>query len=130
MSRTPSLTPRQLAFLGKLQELYHEHRAPVHYTAVAERLGLADWLMVRGVNLLYPHAFYYSIRDYRVHERPPDLGMHNAWWPHYRLFADYTSRLCGLLTDSRQVCDVAVLSVNNRLPWRAARRRGASYGSR
>jgi hypothetical protein len=40
MSRIPGLTPRQLAFLGKLQELYHEHRAPVHYTAVAERLGV------------------------------------------------------------------------------------------
>jgi len=86
-----------------------------------EMKWLADWLMVRGVNLLYPHAFYYSIRDFRVHERPPDLGMHNAWWPHYRLFADYTSRLCGLLTDSRQVCDVAVLSLYNRLPWRAAK---------
>ncbi|MCR4415506.1 MAG: glycosyl hydrolase [Thermoguttaceae bacterium] len=86
-----------------------------------EMKWLADWLMVRGVNLLYPHAFYYSIRDERVHERPPDLGMHNAWWPHYRLFADYTSRVCRLLADSRQECDVAVLSVHNRLPWRAAK---------
>ncbi|NUQ62663.1 MAG: hypothetical protein HUU20_09250 [Pirellulales bacterium] len=86
-----------------------------------EMKGLADWLMVRGVNLLYPHAFYYSVREQRAYERPPDLGMHNAWWPCYRQFADYTSRLCGLLTDSRQVCDVAVLSVANHLPWRAAR---------
>jgi len=86
-----------------------------------EMKWLADWLMVRGVNLLYPHAFYYSLQGDRAHERPPDLGMHNAWWPYYRLFADYTSRLCGLLTDCRQVCEVAVLSVNNRLPWRAAK---------
>jgi len=86
-----------------------------------EMKWLADWLMVRGVNLLYPHAFYYSIREERVHERPPDLGMHNAWWPHYRHFADYTSRVCKLMTDGQQVCEVAVLSVRNRLPWRAAR---------
>ncbi len=86
-----------------------------------EMKWLADWLIVRGVNLLYPHAFYYSMRGKRALERPPDLGMHNAWWPHYRLFADYTSRLCGLMTDGRQVCEVAVLSVNNRLPWRAAK---------
>lgn len=86
-----------------------------------EMKWLADWLMVRGVNLLYPHAFYYSIRGQRAHERPPDLGLHNAWWPHYRRFADYTSRLCKLMTDGRQVCDVAVLSVGNRLPFRAAR---------
>ena len=86
-----------------------------------EMKWLADWLMVRGVNLLFPHAFYYSIRDYRVHERPPDVGPNNLWWPHYRVFADYTARLCGLLTDSRQVCDVAVLGGNHHLPWRAAK---------
>lgn len=86
-----------------------------------EMKWLADWLMVRGVNLFYPHAFYYSIRDDRVHERPPDVGPNNAWWPHYKPFADYTSRLCGLLTDSRQVCEVAILGGNHDLPWRAAK---------
>jgi hypothetical protein len=40
MPRTPGLTPRQRTFLEKLQELYREHKAPVHYTAVAERLGV------------------------------------------------------------------------------------------
>jgi hypothetical protein len=34
------LTPRQNAFLDKLFELYQEHRAPVHYTDVAARLGV------------------------------------------------------------------------------------------
>lgn len=86
-----------------------------------EMKWLADWLAVRGVNLLYPHAFYYSIREQRAYERPPDLGLHNAWWPHYRLFADYTSRLSKLRTGGRLVCDVAVLSVNNRLPTRVAK---------
>ena len=51
----------------------------------------------------------------------PDVGPHNVWWPHYRLLADYTSRLSWLMTDSQQVCQVAVLSVGNRLPWRAAK---------
>ncbi len=40
MPRLPDLTPRQRTFLDKLQELYREHKAPVHYTAVAERLGV------------------------------------------------------------------------------------------
>jgi hypothetical protein len=40
MSRMTGLTPRQRTFLEKLQELYREHKAPVHYTAVAERLGV------------------------------------------------------------------------------------------
>ncbi|MBN1345262.1 MAG: hypothetical protein JXQ73_21395 [Phycisphaerae bacterium] len=86
-----------------------------------EMKWLADWLIVRGVNLLYPHAVYYTIRDKRAYERPPDLGIHNSWWPRYRVFADYTARLCGLMADCEQVCEVAVLSVNNTLPWRAAK---------
>ena len=36
----PKLTARQQAFLEKLQELYREHKGPVHYSAVAERLGV------------------------------------------------------------------------------------------
>ena len=32
-----------------------------------------------------------------------------------RLFADYTARLCGLLSGSRQVCSVAILGSNHQL---------------
>ena len=88
---------------------------------IEEMKWLSDWLMVRGVNLLYPHAFYYSMRGERGQERPPDVGPNNAWWPHYRLFADYTARVCRLLTDAEQVCDVAVLCSNHNLPDRAAK---------
>ena len=34
------LTPRQRAFLDKLFDLYHEHQGPVHYSLVAEKLGV------------------------------------------------------------------------------------------
>jgi hypothetical protein len=40
MKRTPKLTARQQAFLDKLLELYREHKGPVHYSDVAERLGV------------------------------------------------------------------------------------------
>jgi DNA-binding MarR family transcriptional regulator len=40
MGRIPKLTARQRAFLDKLLELYREHRAPVHYSDVARRLGV------------------------------------------------------------------------------------------
>jgi DNA-binding MarR family transcriptional regulator len=36
----PKLTPRQRAFLNKLLELYRERKAPVHYSDLAERLGV------------------------------------------------------------------------------------------
>lgn len=41
MERASRLTARQAAFLKKLLELYQEHKAPVHYTDVAEKLGVS-----------------------------------------------------------------------------------------
>ncbi|CAG7627390.1 glycosylhydrolase-like jelly roll fold domain-containing protein [Paenibacillus allorhizosphaerae] len=80
-----------------------------------------DWLLVRGVNMLCPHAFYYSIDGpRRWGERPPDVGPNNIWWPHYGLFARYMKRMSWLMTDSRNVTRIAVLCKDDRLPWRIA----------
>jgi len=37
------LTPRQRAFLDKLRDLYRERRKPVHYSTVAQRLGVSKF---------------------------------------------------------------------------------------
>lgn len=81
-----------------------------------------DWLIVRGVNLLYPHAFYYSIEGkLRYGERPPDVGPHNIWWQDYHLFSDYIKRMCWLMTDSVNTASIAVLCKENHLPWLLAK---------
>ena len=82
---------------------------------------LALWLLVRGCNLLVPHAFYYSIRGPRVDERPPDVGPNSPWWDHYASFSEMTGKLCWLNTDSEHVCAVAILGQDDRLPWESAR---------
>ncbi len=86
-----------------------------------EMRWLTNWLLVRGVNLLMPHAFYYSVRDKRRDERPPDVGPNNTWWGDYRRYADYCRRLCWMLAEGRQVCSVAILCTPTQLPWKAAR---------
>ena len=40
MEPASGLTARQRAFLDKLLELYREHKGPVHYSTVAEQLGV------------------------------------------------------------------------------------------
>lgn len=92
-----------------------------HNFTFREMKWLANWLLVRGCNLLYPHAFYYSVRGPRIDERPPDVGPNNVWWPQFKPFADATSRLCWLNTDSKHVCDVAILGLNDYLPWESAK---------
>jgi len=86
-----------------------------------EMKWLMSWLLVRGCNMLVPHAFFYSIRGPRIDERPPDVGPNNTWWPQYKPFAKATSRLCWLNTDSRHVCELAILGLNDSLLWRAAK---------
>jgi len=86
-----------------------------------EMKWLVDWCFVRGVNLLYPHAFFYSIRGPRKDERPPDVGPHSPWWDDYKPFADYVRRMSWLNTDSEHVCHIAVLSGATDLPWAAAK---------
>jgi len=82
---------------------------------------LANWLLIRGCNLLVPHAFYYSIRGPRIDERPPDVGPNSPWWAQFKPFAQATSRLCWLNTDGVHVCSLAILGTNDYLPWRAAK---------
>lgn len=90
-----------------------------------EMKWIVNWCFVRGVNLLYPHAFYYSIRGPRLDERPPDVGPHAPWWPDYKPFADYCRRLCWLNAasgpDWAHVCEIAILGQANYLPWSAAK---------
>ena len=92
-----------------------------HNFTFKEMKWLTNWLIVRGCNLLYPHAFYYSVRGPRIDERPPDVGPNSAWWDEYRPFADSVRRLCWLNTDSKHICGLAILGLNDHLPWRAAK---------
>lgn len=77
-----------------------------------------DWMFVRGVNLIYPHAFYYSVEgERRYGERPPDIGPNNIWWKYYKNISDYIKRMCWLMTDSVNQAKVAVLCEEDHLPW-------------
>jgi hypothetical protein len=92
-----------------------------HNLTFAEMEWLAHWCLVRGHNLLFPHAFYYSVRGPRFDERPPDVGPNAAWWNRYRPYADRCRRLCWINTDSRHVCQLAILGDADWLPWDAAK---------
>ena len=66
--------------LGRRRNANELYGAYGHNLTFDEMLWLANWCFVRGHNLLYPHAFYYSVRGPRRDERPPDVGPHAAWW--------------------------------------------------
>ena len=79
-----------------------------------------DWLLVRGVNLLVPHAFFYSIREERAGERPPDVGPNNTLWPFWKSWADYCARLCAVSALGKEEAAVGIVTDGCRLPLREA----------
>ncbi len=87
-----------------------------HELTFEEVKWLANWCFVRGQNLLYPHAFYYSVRGPRRDERPPDVGPNSAWWHCYKPYADACRRLSWLNTDSKHICEIAILCDAQWLP--------------
>lgn len=92
-----------------------------HQLTFSEFKWLRDWCIIRGTNLFFPHAFYYSLRGPRCEERPPDVGPNSSWWPAFADFALETARLCWLNTDSEPIVNVGILTTNGRAPWRIAK---------
>jgi len=107
--------------LGRRRNLNEYCGAFGHNFTFDEMKWLTNWLIVRGCNMLVPHAFYYSVRGPRIDERPPDVGPNSPWWKQYKPFADTSRRLCWLNTDSKHVCSLAILGLNDHLPWQAAK---------
>lgn len=93
-----------------------------HALTFSELQWLASWLLIRGCDLLVPHAFYYSMRGLRREERPPDAGPNSPWWEEYKPWADFTRRICALNASCQPVCEVAILGRATELPWKAAKR--------
>ncbi len=83
-----------------------------------DMLWYFGWLFVRGNNLLYLHAFFYSLRENRGNERPPDVGPNSPWWSEYHIVSDYIKRVCQLLSGSVNMAQIAVLCGDANLPWR------------
>lgn len=81
---------------------------------------LTDWHIVRGVNLIIPHAAYYSLAGRRLHESPPDVCMQNNWSPWVDRIYRYTHRLCWII-GGEQCMRVGVLTDGQHATWLAAR---------
>lgn len=118
MAKCASSAMTNLGLRRNSNELYGAYG---HKLTEDEMKWLANWCFVRGQNLLFPHAFYYSIRGPRFDERPPDVGPNAVWWDHYKPYADACSRLSWINTDSRHICEIAILGESTWLPDKAAK---------
>ena len=97
------------------------HRDDPYAFERADMKWYIDWLFVRGCNLIIPHAFFYSLRERRREERPPDVGMNSVFWHAYKEISAYVKRCCAFNTDSVNITDVAVLCTERNLPHEPVR---------
>ncbi|MGQ9454807.1 MAG: glycosyl hydrolase [Armatimonadota bacterium] len=68
---------------------------------------IVDWQYSLGINMLCPHAMFYSIEGFRKWDAPPSHN-HTTGWKFYKRFADYVARLSYLLTQGQHVSKIAV----------------------
>lgn len=88
----------------------------------ADMFWYIHFLVARGVNMLFPHAFYYSLQTtLQSNERPPDVGPGNIWWSEYRTIANYCKRLCWLNSTNTNNPDFAVLTAEDNIPVQSVR---------
>lgn len=77
---------------------------------------LLDWNLVRGTTTFLLHALFASVRDNRAYESEPDLGLHNAWWPHFPAVARFLQRTTMTFGSLDPVAEVAVLVTDDAAP--------------
>jgi hypothetical protein len=118
MAKCASSAMLHLGLRRNSNELYGAYG---HNLTFDEMEWLANWCFVRGQNYMIPHAFYYSVRGPRLDERPPDVGPNAKWWDNYKPYADACRRLSWLNTDSKQICNLAILSEATWLPDKSAK---------
>lgn len=84
--------------------------------ALDEVKWIADWLSVRGTTDFLLHALFASVRANRAFESEPDVGLHNAWWPHLPHLLTWFARTTLLNTALVERPAVAVTFTGDRVP--------------
>lgn len=107
-SMVPKLTSSAAHTRGKLRSMSETYGAAGWSLSPEEMRRIADWLAVRGVTRIVPHAFYYSIAGERYHECPPSLFFQSPHWPAIIGLIAYLTRWTWLLENTQPRASLAV----------------------
>lgn len=107
-SFVPKITSSAAHTRGKVRSMSETYGAAGWGLSPEEIRRVADWLSVRGVTRIVPHAFYYSIAGDRYHECPPSLFFQSPHWPAITGLLKYMTRWSWLLENTRPCAQVAV----------------------
>ncbi len=69
---------------------------------------IADWLGVQGINLLVPHAYYYTDDSLRKYDAPPSAFESMPWYAHNTLLTAHVERMGELTRNGKRAVQVLV----------------------
>lgn len=69
---------------------------------------VTNWLCVRGINMIIPHALYYSTEGERKNDCPPSLFFQNPIWKNFEEYVRYTKTLCYMLSLGNHDANIAL----------------------
>ena len=107
------LGPKQIGSvasqLGKEQVLTETFACCGFDITPYELKGIAEAQYFHGVNLMCHHLYPYSMADIGKTDHPPVFSPQSGWFKAFRTFNDYFTRLGALISNTKEICDVAVI---------------------
>jgi len=76
--------------------------------SLQEMKARTDLQYVQGVNMLVPHAFFYSTDGVRREESPPSLFVQNGYWKYFGKYSEYVKRLSYLGRTGKAFVDTVI----------------------
>lgn len=73
-----------------------------------EMVKISNWLFQQGINIILPHAFYYSIRDERKNDFPPSYFHQWKYWDSMPMYAEMAARMSSVLSEGTHEADILV----------------------
>lgn len=107
-SFVPKITSSAAHTRGRVRSMSETYGAAGWSLTPDEIRRVADWLSVRGITRIVPHAFYYSIAGERYRECPPSLFFQSPHWPAITGLLRYMTRWSWLLENTEPAAQVAV----------------------
>lgn len=108
------LSPKQIGSVAQQLEFHQvltETFACSGYDATPRELRrLGQYQYFQGVNLMCHHLYPYSMAGAGKRDHPPVFSPQANWFPEFKQFNDYFTRLGCLIANTREVCDVAILN--------------------
>jgi len=104
----PKLASSSAHFSGKTRAMSETNAIYGRGLSIEQAKWIADYQLVRGINLFFVMEFLSSVETFRRYWHPVDFSPDNSLWPYIKDYNQYVSRVSYLLSQGYPDCKIAV----------------------